>query len=110
MSDYVHAWFRAYLATLVIEVPVVSGWLWPRLGWKTVGWGILASTLTHPMLWFVWPQVGPRWWWVGTGEVAVWLVEAGIYAWALRGKATEGLALSALANGASLVAGLLMQS
>jgi hypothetical protein len=108
MSPYVHAWFHAYVGTLIIEVPVVSGWLWPRLGWRTVGWGVLASTITHPMLWFLWPQWGPRWAWVGSGEVTVWMIESAVYAYALGGDWKRGTAISALANGSSLLAGLVL--
>lgn len=113
MSDYVHAWFRAYLSTLLIEIPVVSGWLWPDMGWSSIFWGFAASTITHPVLWFVWPQWGPRWLWVGSAEITIWLVEGALYAWALRGKTgawRRGIGLSGLANGSSLLAGLLLQS
>lgn len=112
MSDYFWEWLRAYVATIVIEVPVLSGWLWPRLGLSGLGWALLASSLTHPVLWFLWPQWGPQWAWVGSAELCIWLFEALLYAWALRDAGgwhwRQGLALSGLANGSSLLTGLLL--
>lgn len=109
MSD----WLRAFLATHVIEVPIVAGWLWPRLGRRAILWALLASTLSHPILWFIWPRLGPQWLWLGSGELAVWLFEGLIYAFALRSPEGRpdwkvGMGVSFLANLSSLTTGLLL--
>jgi hypothetical protein len=113
LTDYFEAWIRAYAGTLLIEVPILSGWLWPELGRGSLFWGVLASSLTHPVLWFLWPQWGPAWLWIGSAEICIWLFEGAVYAYALRDPALgwawrRGIALSGLANGASLGAGLLL--
>lgn len=106
-------WLRAYLGTLLIEVPIVSGWMWPQIGIRGIFWGILASTLTHPMLWFVWPQWGPRWAWVGSAEACIWVFEGLLYAVALRKEGKPawafGICISVLANASSFLTGLLLQ-
>ncbi len=110
-------WARAFLATQLIEIPIVTGWLWSRLGWSALGWAFLASAITHPLLWALWPRQGPRWLWLGAGELAVWLVEGALYAvvlWRASGRSDAGLAsrrglgVALLANLSSMFVGLLL--
>lgn len=112
MTPPIEEWARAYLATQVIEVPVVAGWLRTRLPLpEALGVGILASTVTHPLLWYAWPVFEPKWLSLGLGEVLVWLVEGALYAawlWRRGHPPGVGFGVALLANAASLTAGLLL--
>jgi hypothetical protein len=72
------------LLTLVIEAPLVLGLLVRRCGWqRSLVAGLLASLLTHPLLWFAWSRVlSPRTnyaAYVASGEALVVLIEAGVF-------------------------------
>jgi hypothetical protein len=107
-------WARAYLATQVIEVPIVAGWLRGRLPvGEAAAVAILASTLTHPALWYVWPRFEPGWLYLGAGEAIVWAVEAVVFAlWLRRRRVPQalrtGVLVSCLANGSSMMTGILL--
>jgi hypothetical protein len=77
---------------------------------------LLANVLTHPALWYV-PYLAFPWlflprfypFYVAGGELAVVLVEAVVYLLLLvRGRPLLALAMSALANAASIAGGLLL--
>ncbi len=114
MSPPVESWARAFLATQVIEVPVVVGWLRGKVPVReAVPLAILASTLTHPLLWYAWPTFQPYWLWLGTGEALVWTAEGLLYAaWLHRRGAPRplltGVLVSCLANASSMLTGLLV--
>lgn len=114
------AWFLAYLVTLAVEAPIVlwlmraAGWV-PRtvdggLGWPAavaVAWGL---NLTHPVLWWVGPQVLGA---VLAAEVIVVAVE-GVALGLIAGRATRdplgvavlmGLLIAFAANFASFAVG-----
>jgi hypothetical protein len=107
-------WARAYLATLVIEVPIVAGWLRGRVAvLDAVAVAILASTLTHPLLWYAWPTFEPYWLRLGAGEALVWTAEALLYTlWLRRAGAPDaartGVFVACLANASSMITGLLI--
>ena len=72
--------YLPYLAlTLGIELPVVMLLLRPRCGtWRSLLAGLLASSVTHPLLWYVWPLVVSPYHYelyVATGEVLVVVIE-----------------------------------
>jgi hypothetical protein len=72
------------LLTLVIEAPVVLGLLVRRCGWqRSLFVGLLASLITHPLLWFVWSRVISHRThytaYVASGEALVVLIEAGVF-------------------------------
>lgn len=79
-ADYVAAWARALLFTEIVEVPIYVALL--RV---PVAYAALASLLTHPFVWFVFPVLGAR---LGLGggatfgasELFAWLVEAAFLA------------------------------
>jgi hypothetical protein len=84
----VHVPFAIYLPylllTLVIEAPLVLGLLVRRCGWpRSLLVGLLASLLTHPLLWFVWSRVISHRThytaYVASGEALVVLIEAGVF-------------------------------
>jgi hypothetical protein len=114
MSPPLEEWARAYLATLAIEVPIVAGWLRDRAPpVEVAAVALLASTLTHPALWYAWPRFEPGWAWLGGGEALVWTAEALVYwIWLRRagvpGAGRRALAVACLANGSSMAAGLLL--
>jgi len=70
------------LLTWAIELPVLLAVSARVLPWRRVlVAGFLATGLTHPLLWYVWPQVVPleRYdLFVSSGEGLVWLVETGV--------------------------------
>lgn len=108
------AWLTAFLVTFVVEAPIV---LALTRGSETGATRRLALVLfaqlsTHPLVWFVFPTI------VGiTGGTAtllseIWacLAEAAFYALVLRGLPfTRALGISALANGASVLAGVALE-
>ena len=100
----------ALALTLAIEVPVVTIAL-GSLGVerrRAALLALVANLLTHP----VFGLVVARWiespLGLGLAEVAVVVVETGVYVWGSKGAATVGpaMAVAALANGLSLAIGL----
>jgi hypothetical protein len=72
--------YLPYLAlTLGIELPVVVLLLRRRCGaWRSLAAGTLASGVTHPLLWYVWPLVVSPYryvLYVTTGEALVMVIE-----------------------------------
>jgi len=108
----------ALLLTLLIEIPIVLLVLYRRCGVnRALLAGLLASGITHPALWFLWPFVVPLEnyeLFVATGEALVVVVEAVvIHAVALRFTPRYlplALGTSLLANLASYGAGLWIQT
>lgn len=106
---FVLAWLRAFLVTQAVEAPIY------RFGYRAT-WrvALLASALTHPVVWFgffgpfaaqealgYWPRVL-------LAESFAWLAEA---AWlAATTRRRRALAWSALANLASVAVGLLARA
>lgn len=99
------AWLVAYLLTCAIEIPIVTaslrllGWT----GWRagiTIGW---LLQLTHPLAWLLGPYSWPQ---LVMAEVVITLVEGIALALIVRRDWTLALAVSAVANGVSLLAGL----
>ena len=123
MTAYQELWLAAFIKTQVIEVSI--GWL--TLSWlcrqtkpgstSTLGnLSILtvASTLTHPPLWFVLPPLCRRWGfsyqdYLLIGESSVFLIEAIWYWFALlplQRSLTKALLLSLLLNSMSYFVGI----
>ena len=107
------AWLVAFLITAGVEAPVVVALTRdvPVRAVRRFLLAVFAQLATHPLVWFVFPRL------VGlTGrtstllsEVWAWLAEALFYALVFPGlPAARALGVSALANGASIVAGLLL--
>jgi hypothetical protein len=107
------AWFRAFLLTLAVEVPIVALLLrrfepsWPRLLVLIV----FANLATHPAVWFVFTQL----FLIGTPGYVVaaegWAVgaEAVLYWSAFRCVSVRrAVAVSLVANLASFLAGRLL--
>src|SRR5215210_7171982 len=106
----------ALLLTLAIEVPIVAGGLarWYRVpAARGVILAIVASTLTHPIVWFVLPpMLVPT---IGSlgfllvAEGFAWLAEAAIFWLATRRDPFELLLLSLVANLTSFTVGGLLR-
>jgi len=96
------AWLRAFAFTQLVEVPIYMRGLRCSL---PAAFG--ASTLTHPLVWFVF--FSPAWH-AGygtklvTAELFAWLAEAAYFRFAFR--KPRALLWSLVANGASLGLGL----
>ena len=123
MTAYQELWLAAFIKTQVIEVSV--GWLtlsWlcrqTKLGSKSTLRNLsiltIASTLTHPPLWFVLPPLCRRWgfsyqYYLLIGESSVFLIEAIWYWFALlplQRSLTKALLLSLLLNSMSYFVGI----
>jgi hypothetical protein len=108
----VHAWFRAFVATLALEVPVVL-WLTrdvPMTTWRRGAIALFANLATHPIVWFVIPATGLRGM-TGLTVSELWAVvlEWGVYFVALpQMRASRALGVSAMANGFSFAVGLVL--
>ena len=71
--------------------------------------GIVASGLTLPYLWFVLPSfISNSTLYLISGEVSVFLIETLIYIWLLNLKSGQALAVSLIANAASLLLGFVL--
>jgi hypothetical protein len=108
----VHAWLRAFIATLIFELPVVV-LLTRGIAMSTgrrVAIAFFANLATHPIVWFVIPAFGLS---GMTGLVLseTWAVaiEWGVYFVAFPGmKPGRALGVSAFANGVSFAVGLFL--
>ncbi len=91
-------WAVAFLITQAIEVP-----LYLRV--TTFRVAVLASTFTHPIVWFVFPMVWPRGYtsMVVAAEVFAWGIEA---LWLKSLGVHRAMLWSFIANGASFCVGL----
>ena len=105
MSEALLSWALAFAVTQAVEVP-----LYRRAGasWATAA---LASTLTHPVVWFGFPAAVPLAWGhvpmvalaeaFAVGAEALWLRHRGVQ---------RALAWSVAANGASFSVGLVLRA
>jgi hypothetical protein len=116
VTSPIAAWLSAFLFTQAVEVPLYVSWMRREEGplrarplWAQalLAWG--ASAITHPFVWFVFPELphAEHWQMVLPAEIFAVTVEA-IYFHALGLRRT--LAWSLVANGASLGIGLVCRS
>ena len=103
-------WFRAFLLTVAVEVPVVlaltrgSSASSGRRAFLVVA----AQLMTHPLVWYVFPFLPnlPRSATFVMSELFAWAAEAAFYAAAgVTTSNLQAIAVSALANAASLTIG-----
>lgn len=99
------AWLVAYVFTQVIEVPLylrITGGRWAT--------SLLASTLTHPVVWFVFPAVCPlSWGYWGMVAAAEAFAVLGETAWLRVNGVTASFKWAFVVNAASAVGGLLLR-
>jgi hypothetical protein len=107
-------WPFAFALTEIVEMPI---WIWALSRFagsmsvpRRVELAFLASMLTHPWVWFVFPQLHPALEALGLSRAASWnavLFAAEIFAWLVeawllsRFGLTRALTWSAIANAAS---------
>lgn len=98
-------WLVGFLFTQAIEVPLylrVTG------RWST---SVLASTLTHPVVWFVFPAVCPfSWGYWGMVAAAEAFAVIGEAVWLRANGVTSAFKLAFIVNAASAIGGLLLRS
>ena len=106
------AWLLAFLLTtaseLVVAVPLLApGGSLPRRCAAVC----LAQLATHPVVWFIWPQLGwSRPVYLCAAEAFALVVEAVLYGVVFERLAwSRAFAASALANAASLAVGILLR-
>jgi hypothetical protein len=121
LTPYAATWITAFAITITVEVAVAVPLLAPsRAGrLRRTGIVVLANLATHPLVWFAFPQLD-----LGNGRVAISelfavVVEAAAYVlyWPnaasraqYRAIALRSFGTSAVANGASLAAGLALRA
>ena len=109
---YLTEWALAFGLTQVVEVPVVVAMTRavPSAAWRRAAIAFVATLATHPIVWFVMPELGlgePMRY--AASEAWAFGAETAIYAATLPGLSwPRAAAVSAVANGASFVLGLLV--
>ena len=108
MSD-TGVWFRAFLLTVAIEGPIVLAMTRDAtMSWRRRAPLVVAAQLmTHPLVWYVFPSLSfPRRTTFVLSELFAWAAEAAFYAAAqVTSSPLRAVAVSALANGASVAIG-----
>jgi hypothetical protein len=100
------AWLKAFVLTQVVEIPIAQAFFRahePRR-WRRLWLCGIATLATHPLVWFVFPELGLRYVaMVELAELWAWLGEAGFFWLVFPGVRIErALLASGLANAASL--------
>ena len=97
-------WLVAFLLTQLVEIPVY------RFGAGAPWWvAAMASTLTHPIVWFVFPLIpGVDYWpMVALAELFAVVAEA---LWLRLNRVPGGLLWSLAANASSVLVGLTLRA
>ena len=104
-------WLLAFLLTAAVETPIVVGLTrdLPMKARRRALIVLFAQLVTHPLVWFVFPQIAGI-----TGRTALvlseawaWLAEAAFYLTVIPGLSpSRALGASAVANAASILTGL----
>jgi hypothetical protein len=107
------AWLIAFLITVAVEAPIVVYLTrdHPISVKRRALLAVFAQLMTHPLVWFVFPRIAGL---TGRSALALselwaWLAEAAFYAVVLPGLSpARALGVSAIANAASILAGLVI--
>ena len=96
----ISTWLAAFAFTQLIEVPIYR--FAAKASWSVA---LLASTFTHPIVWFVFPLLTSLGYWemVALAELFALVTEA---AWLRANRVACAPAWSLMANAASLALGL----
>ena len=104
----VQAWLASYVLTLTIEIPLAAALMGRDHPWKPALAAGLGTTMTHPLLWFLWPHVVSDYWlYIVSGEVGVVLLETVVYRALVRIDWGRAFGVAALVNAASYLLGTL---
>lgn len=112
MISYELMFLKALITTVIIEVLVLLG-LWKLLFKKeklekVIFFGIVASTLTLPYVWFVFPVFFRGFGWIIFAELFAFLAESLIYKMSFSISWKIALVISFICNLASLLLGLII--
>ena len=107
-------WFKAFLLTVLVEVPIAAALLRPaepRLA-RRMALVLFANVASHPAVWFIFPELRlPHLPALVLAETWALLSEAVFYRLVFeKTDAVEALGISAVANGASFATGLLVHA
>jgi hypothetical protein len=110
---YLELWARAFGVTLAVELAVATWFLPKEASYvRRLGAVAVANVASHPAVWFVFPDLISSWqgallsselWALGL-EILVYRLVFPSLPW------QKALAASALANGASIIAGLVLRA
>ena len=111
--SWVVLWSRAFALTVLSEL-LVAPWFLPKREprWRRLGAVVVANCASHPAVWFVFPELGLSYMkWVLLAELWAFGSEVFVYrlvfpelGW------RRAVAASALANAASVAAGLVARA
>ena len=105
-------WFKSYLLTLILEVPIFMLFGWRKVPlWRAALAGVVGSTLTHPVLWYLWPLVSRDYAvYIISGELFVATVESiTFFAIARPTRFSWAVSASFIANASSYGIGVLLR-
>ncbi len=107
---YVQEWGIAFVATIVLEAPLIFLLLKRLPAARVLVAFLTANCTSHPLLWFAFPVFEPYWLWVTTAEVAVVVYEGLVYWRLLRQQISlwKAFVVSLAANALSCSVGMLM--
>ncbi|MCU0681698.1 MAG: hypothetical protein MUF34_05490 [Polyangiaceae bacterium] len=112
MSPPPSAWLRAFLLTVLIEVPLVLALTResPVPARRRLALAFFAQLTTHPLVWYVFPKVGlPGLWPLTLSELWAWWGEALFYLAAFAPlRPWRAIGVAGVANGVSFGLGLLV--
>jgi hypothetical protein len=111
--SYALLWLRAFLFTLLFELPVAV-WLLrqaePSLR-RRIPLIVFANLATHPAVWFIFPELDlPYLPTVVLAELWAWWIEAAFFFLVMRTTARRAVLVSGLANATSLALGLALRA
>jgi len=104
-----HPWLEAFILTQLVEVPLYCWLLSSGALWRRALVGFIATTITHPIIWFVLHAMATSW--NLSHEIYLLMAESyavgveGLFLWALSYAKPWRLAL--LINMASFALGLI---
>ena len=101
-------WVSSYLLTIALELPVLLLVFESVSRVRVILVGLLATSLTHPVLWWVWPHVVSDYTTaILSGEVIIVVAETIVLRLGVGCGWRLAMAGSALANGTSMIVGSL---
>jgi hypothetical protein len=112
-----YRWLRAFVLTIVLELPVYLAVARFRNepmrstpNWRLALGAVMGSAVTHPILWFIWPQFFRHYvTFAATGELFAFVLETFIFFAVARPITLQRATVaSLLANGFSFGCGLLL--
>ncbi len=114
MSEWnpIALWFAFFVFGQMIETPIYVAFARGRAPWwRGALGGFACTTITHPLLWFVWPTVVHPWLaYAISGELITFAVESIVFYLVVRSVSLARAASSSFAaNLASLLAGIIVQ-